>query len=407
MANIRYRIDADAAGLRHVRRQALRRVPYVLVSAALERRRQRAPVRRDGVPRSPYDISAEWLDGVLGAAAPGARVTCVTPLHASVGTTTRAALSVQYNAAGIAAGLPTQLFVKCTSTAAQRLMLGLGGLIYGEPGFYTCVRPKLEIEAPQGFYGAVEPRSWRSIVVLEDVVRTRGARFWELPTRVTRRQIEDLVATVATWHGRLWNSPLLAQWRWLKTPAQQMQVIDALIAFADRTGAGATRAHAVIPRELRGRAQDLYAGMRRSLQAASCGPRTYLHGDLHVANTYFLPQGTIGVADWQVGLQGSWAHDYAYILTTALEVEDRRTWERELLDFYLDRLAAAGGAAPPRNDAWEAYRRATLYPYFAWIYTLGRSRLQPRFQPDTVSLALIQRIAAAIDDLGSLRAVGL
>lgn len=54
-----------------------------------------------------------------------------------------------------------------------------------------------------------------------------------------------------------------------------------------------------------------------------------------------------------------------------------------------------------------AYRRATLYPYFAWVYTVGRSRLQPEFQPAEVSLTMIRRIAAAIDDLDSVGAVGL
>ena len=58
-------------------------------------------------------------------------------------------------------------------------------------------------------------------------------------------------------------------------------------------------------------------------------------------------------------------------------------------------------------EAWAAYRQATLYPYFAWVYTIGRSRLQPRFQPDRVSLTMIERIATAIEDLDSLGAVGL
>ena len=45
-------------------------------------------------------------------------------------------------------------------------------------------------------------------------------------------------------------------------------------------------------------------------------------------------------------------------------------------------------------------------PYFAWVYTIGRSRLQPNFQSDRVSLTMIERISTAIDDLDSLRAVG-
>jgi hypothetical protein len=184
-------------------------------------------------------------------------------------------------------------------------------------------------------------------------------------------------------------------------------VIDSLLALANRTRAGAERARAVIPGGLRRRQGDIYDGMRRSMQILSLGPRTYLHGDLHVANTYSTLEGRMGVADWQAGLQGCWAHDVAYLVATALEVEDRRRLERDLLDLYLERLAAASGGAVSREAAWMAYRRAMFYPYFAWVYTIGRSRLQPRFQPDEISLAMIERIAAAIDDLDSLGAVGL
>ena len=359
------------------------------------------------VPRSPDEIGAEWLTAVLCAQAPGASVTSVRTDGGSAGTTTRRSLELSYNDVGRAAGLPTRLFAKCTATLAQRLMLGLGGFLYGEPGFYTLVRPELELEAPIGHFGAVDSRSWRSIVLIEDVAATRGASFWRPPTQITRGQIEDLLSNVAGWHGILWGSARLARWRWLKTPADQMRLIDALIGLANRLPAGAQRARGVIPSRLRERQADLYAAMRRSMARSSQGTATYLHGDLHIANTYLLPGGRMGIVDWQVGLQGSWAHDYSYLVATALEIEDRRACERELLDFYLERLAWAGGERIPRDKAWSAYRSALFYPYFAWVYTLGRSRLQPNFQPERVSLTMIERISTAIDDLDSLEAVGL
>jgi hypothetical protein len=308
---------------------------------------------------------------------------------------------------GLADGLPTRLFAKSASTLGQRLMLGLGGFIVGEAHFYSRVRPGLPIEAPTGVFAAVDRHSWRSIVLIEDVVASRGASFWAPGRAVTREQIEDLLASVAQWHGRLWESPRLAEWRWLRTPADHMRRIDALLGLADRRRAGARRAAAVIPATLRSRQADLYLGLRRAMELASHGPHTYLHGDLHIANTYLSRAGAMGVIDWQVGLQGSWVHDYAYLLATALEVADRRAWERELLEFYLEQLARAGGEPMDFASAWEAYRTGTLYPYFAWTYTLGRSRLQPSFQPEAVSLTMVRRIAAAIDDLDSLGAVGL
>jgi hypothetical protein len=286
-------------------------------------------------------------------------------------------------------------------------MLGLGGLIDGEPGFYNHVRPLLEIQAPLGYHAAVDAASWRSVVVIEDVVATRGAAFWQPSVKVTPERLRDLLGDVAAWHGALWDNARLGDWSWLKTPADHMRVIDALLGLADRIPAGLARARTVIPSVLLRRAGDLRLAMRRSMADASRPPHTYLHGDLHIANTYLTGDNTTGVCDWQVGLRGSWAYDYSYLLATALEIEDRRAWEHDLLDFYLEQLAAAGGEPVPRARAWQAYRQALFYPYFAWLYTIGRSRLQPNFQPREVSLMMIERIAAAIADLGSFGAVGL
>ncbi len=398
-------MTVDFAGA-HLRKRAwaLRRVGAVLFAGAGERA---FPGRAAKVPKSPEDLDARWLTGALCGAVPGARVTSVVRRSVSQGTTTRATLEVSYNDLGSAAALPERLFAKCTSSLAQRLMLGLGGFIAGEPGFYALVRPGLAVEAPTGYFGAVDRRSWRSVVLIDDLVSTRDASFCGPSTEVTRERIESLLASAASWHGALWESPRLARWRWLKTPAEQMGVIDALIAFANRTHAGTLRAHAVIPRALHAREQDLYTAMRRSMHLLSEAPSTYLHGDFHIANTYLTGQGTMGVCDWQTSLRGSWAHDYAYIVSTALRVDDRRAWEGELLDFYLERLAEAGGAPVSRARAWDFYRQALFYPYFAWVYTLGRSRLEPNFQPREISLAMIERISTAIDDLDALAAVGL
>ena len=386
---------------------AARRVAGVLFAEVRERVGRSRPLLAGAVPRSPEQIDAEWLSAVLCPRAEGARVMSVQTGGGSSGTTSRRVLELSYNEAGLAAGLPTRVFAKCTSTLAQRLMLGLGGFLYGEAGFYTLVRPELALETPMGYFGAVDRHSWHSIVLIEDVSATRGASFWQPSARVTRGQIENLLSSVAGWHGALWGSARLAGWRWLKTPAEQMRVIDALIGLANRLPVGAERARQVMPVALRERQADLYEAMRRSMATSSQGSPTYLHGDLHIANTYVLAGGRMGVVDWQVGLQGSWAHDYSYIVATALDIEERRAWEGELLDFYLERLALAGGERIPRDKAWNTYRSALFYPYFAWVYTMGRSRLQPNFQPDGVSLTMIERISTAIDDLDSLGVVGL
>jgi hypothetical protein len=404
------RPDSDARVPYHVpsKAWAAKRVAQVLANGARERVSS-TPLRGpQDVPASAEEITAEWLTAVLCEGHPGARVEHVVAGDGSVGTTTRQGLTITYNDAGTAAGLPTLVFVKCTTALAQRLVLGLGGFIEGEWAFYSNVRPGVDIEAPVAYFGAVDPRSWRSVTIMEDVARTKGARFWKPVTAATRSEAEDLIRDFATLHGTYWDSPQLNSWSWLKTPSEHLQTIDAFIGMERRSEVGAERARDVIPVPLRTRQKDLYTGMARSLEIASRSPHTYLNGDAHAGNTYVTESGRAGVADWQIGVRGAWSYDFAYILGTALDVEDRRKWERDLLALYLDRLHEVIGAVKLTPDAaWEAYRKATFYGYFAWVYTIGRARLQPRFQPDAISLPMIERSSAQIHDLESIKAVGL
>ncbi|MFC7642288.1 hypothetical protein ACFQX6_16035 [Streptosporangium lutulentum] len=104
-------------------------------------------------------------------------------------------------------------------------------------------------------------------------------------------------------------------------------------------------------------------------------------------------------------MRGSWAYDVSYTIATGLAVEDRRAWERDLLAFYLERLDAAGGTAPDVEAAWLAYRRQMLWSYFGWLLSIGRSAIQPKFQPDSISLGILERASNALLDLDTLGAV--
>ena len=89
-----------------------------------------------------------------------------------------------------------------------------------------------------------------------------------------------------------------------------------------------------------------------------------------------------------------------------LTVEQRRRWERELLEYYLAELAETGGQAPPFEEAWLAYRRHTIYPYYGFLVVMGAGSLLPAMQPEAACLDIIGRTANAIVDLDSLAALG-
>jgi aminoglycoside phosphotransferase (APT) family kinase protein len=140
---------------------------------------------------------------------------------------------------------------------------------------------------------------------------------------------------------------------------------------------------------------------RRSAALAATAPITVLHGDPHPGNTYALPGRHTGFYDWQLACTGHWSHDVGYFIVSSLGVDDRRSYERELLTGYVAALRSTGIVGPEPDYAWERYRATPAYGLGTWMHTLSAGS----FQPLDACLATIRRFVAAYDDLETARSV--
>ncbi|WP_345493257.1 aminoglycoside phosphotransferase family protein [Nocardia callitridis] len=359
------------------------------------------------VPAAPNALTPEWLTAALCAEHAGARVESLRLTGGSDGTSSRRGLVVEYNEAGTAAGLPTELFTKSTTALTMRIVCGLCHLLENESGFYSRIRPELAMEAPIGYHTVFDPRSFRSMFVLENVAQTKGATFGNPLTRVLDKAMaEDMVSQLALFHGAFWDSPrLTGEFDWLLTGLDWHTTMNNMINTGKMFRNGVTLGEEVIPPELFARRDELWPGLFRSMELHARTPSTLVHADVHAGNWYVTGDGRMGLYDWQCTLRGNWALDFAYSIMSGLTIEDRRAWERELLELYLDRLQAAGGDAPDFNAAWLQYRQQTFHGVFSWIGTLGQGRMQPEMQPRDISLANVERIMQAVADLESLDAL--
>ncbi|TGD87547.1 DUF1679 domain-containing protein [Mycolicibacterium sp. CH28] len=312
-------------------------------------------------------------------------------------------LFVDYNDEGRAAGLPERMFCKRSPSFTSRLITGLSGALLSEAGFYTTLRPQVEMESPRAYYAAVDPISARSIFLMEDIAYTRGARFGNPTTMyIDRRQAESMVTTLAALHGTFWESPQLPALPWLQTSLQFQQRVNATIDFEKRSMVGIERSEHIAPRDFLRRRTEVYPAAMRSLELNVRGPRTLLHSDVHLGNWFAVGEFGMGLYDWQCLSTGEWALDVVYAVMSALTVEDRRAWERDLLALYLEELARAGGQPPNFDQAWLRYRQQVFHGLIFWLYTIGSGRMQPRMQTQQVSEVNVARMTQAAVDLESL-----
>jgi hypothetical protein len=369
--------------------------------------RRRPPTDLTEVPVSADELTPQWLTQALCQSVAGAQVTSVTQRGGSDGSSSRRRIGVEYNEIGQRAGLPSDLFTKSSPRLGNRLVLGLTGTAEGEGIFYSKARPMLTINSPQGYASAYDPRSRRSMLILEDVGHSRGARFGDALQRLTLAEAMDVVNQLAILHGTLWERPALAQGglRRLRSTPRFQRDFDAMLAWRRASLNGMRRASGVVPGSILDQLPDLWQLFYKSLALHDSLPHTLVHQDPHPGNWFRDSDGRMGLYDWQGVARGFWALDYCYAVEAALDIEDRRAWEQELLEHYLQCLQAAGGPSIPFTEAWMAYRLHPIHGLTFWAGTLGAPRLAPKMQPDEFSLAIIERITQAMHDHDTLDAI--
>ncbi len=384
-------------------------VPWVAARTGLrvarERLWRRPAVTREDVPGSVDDITPAWWQAVLAADVPDAVLESVRCVSGSNGTHFRHCFALDWNDAGRDAGLPANVFTKSLPTVVTRMIGGYNGTARAEGRFYLELRPALEIESPIGYHSAFDRRSLAGINVIEDIATTRGARFLDFRTHVTREMAEGMVDLLAALHGRWYADPgLAAAHRWLANFADWYRIGARKMKTEHYTGVAIRQLADALPPSVVRRAAQVWPATERAAAVHEQGPQGLLHSDVHIGNWYQTGAGQVGLCDWQCVARGHGSRDLAYLLATALLSDERRAWERELVQRYAAQLEAVTGVAQDANRVRDEYRRQMLHALWMWTITLCHSPLLPAMQPVDQTRELVIRVATAMDDLDSLDA---
>jgi hypothetical protein len=362
-----------------------------------------SPTTLDQVPPSAARLTDAWLTAALCPAG-DVRVTGHRVEPISSGSTERSRLFLRYS--DPTAGLPSSMFVKSTSSFLTRRQVGATGGMGGEVRFYQRVLPGTDIVAPQGFYGRAHRPSGRSVLLLEDLAPQR-VRFGDATRPLDRAAAEAVVDALAVVHGTFEDSPRFdTDLSWVLTSRRLQDGLNTFVDSQGRSEAGFDlAADRVLPAELRPRRVDVHRYRMAAIALDDHRPVGLVHHDVHAGNWYLTPDGRAGLFDWSAYARGQGTRDVAYALMSALTVDDRRAWERDLLDRYADRLSVVTGSPHDSAATFLSYRQQTLHGFCFWLATLGSGRWQPKMQTDETSLVNIERMAQAVVDLDTFRAI--
>ena len=279
----------------------------------------------------------------------------------------------------------------------------MGTLVTGpvETRFYSRVRPTLEIQAPECHHGAVDPLRGSTILLLEDIARTRGAEFHEAGSPdhpPGGRGCHEDAGRPARAVPRARRPDFLRSYPAFWKRAIRLVRIDHYYRRCLR------EATDYLPAEIHSRPAETWSAFLCSVELHHTLPRTVIHNDPHAGNWYSTADGQPGLADWGAVTTGHWSRDLAYALSTMLTIDDRRLWERELVELYTEELGALSGQAIDPEDAWLRYRQQVWGALAFWAPTFSPPRLVPGdMQPREVAAEMLTRIGTALIDLDSSR----
>lgn len=329
------------------------------------------PARTELLPTGRFTPDAQWLGTIMSYKYPGVVAEKLEVVQLFDSHTTKLRVVVDWNAAGIAAGLPRNLCIKSNWSG----MFDDVDIHALEARFYYFLTDKLTCQTATCYYADWDDDgSGRGVVVLEDLI-DRGGKFGHSTQHSGIDVIASNLADLAKLHGGLWNSPLITPEAapWLPTSMQvpvdydQVRIMWHWIGenLKDPNFCAIAPQHYLDDPERVMRAYDKLTEYERAFDAPYC----VILGDCHQGNTYIMPSGERMWLDWQLGRRGRPWRDLTYFTVGSLTVEERRHHHKDLVAHYRDCLIKEGATdVIDLETIWtEQIPRWVMYGIQAWV----------------------------------------
>jgi len=344
-------------------------------------------------PTTADEIDAGWLTGALTERHPGVVVEEVEVLERHDLTNAHARIAVTYAdpVAAEVSGAPATAFCKLAPTDDRRTAILATGMGTREARFYRDLADRVDLPVPRAHVARHDDDTGLFVLVLEDLVAS-GALVsdgtWGIPADAVASAFEALARLHAHFAGA---SVRAAEAPWVPVLGAGSDYGKVMLRYGiehhrDRL----TDAFVAVSELYCERTPELHGLWQE-------GPRTVIHGDPHLGNLY-LTDDRLGFLDWGIVNAGPPLRDIGYLMTMAMDVDERRAHQRDLLGVYLGALAAEGGPELGFDEAWMMHRLHAAYtvPASCQVVTFPEGMSDAR---RVFSDAFLARCQACLDDL--------
>ncbi len=356
-----------------------------------------------GLPASIDDVDAAWFTKVLRTSGAidddtSVETVSVAPFQVGVGLLGQLARAELTYAGGDG---PASLILKYPiDVPFQRGMAEAMNVYEREARFYAEIAPRSELRTARAHAAMIAEDKSTSVIVMEDLSSLRQA---DRVSGVTWDEAVEAVRTLArfhaSWHGSDELEELSEVWYSLANPLYGV-ILPQFVAGGWEP-CQQHRADLLTP-ELIEFGNDWVELLPAMLAQLSTSP-TMIHADWRADNMFFDDDGKIVMVDFQLIGVGNGAYDLGYFVCQSVEREVRAGRERELVQVYVDELAAHG-AERDVEQLWFDFRVAIGFVFLYGIVSYAQYELLPGEGQHVID-TILRRSVSGIADVDAIAAV--
>jgi hypothetical protein len=324
------------------------------------------------IPRTPGDITAEWLTSALRGTDTITKSTVTSfatdaDIAAGAGFMGQLArVRLQYDLPE--ADAPASLIAKFPTYGPEnRAIADLFRMYETETRFYEEVAGKVDLRTPRRYHSARAADSTDFILLMEDLA---PARVGDQVAGCSPAQAELAIRELAKFHATWWESPRLGELDWVWAFNHPVRSAAAQGAYEQAWGPFKQIWARQVPAAVMELGEKFHAAIPKLLDRLAAAPVTISHGDYRLDNLFFAtPEGgdPLAVVDWQIMTLGNGLFDVAYFMAGAVPPAERRAMEMDLLRMYHGILLERGVKGYDFDQCLLDYRTAAM---FCWQYAV-------------------------------------
>jgi len=313
-----------------------------------------------GVPKQAREITADWLNEVLGGRGSlNSRVTAVEQETIGEGVGLMAGLARLRLAYADDEDLPETMVAKTAAMNENRGIAQLLDFYNREVNFYNHIGQGCPLRVPRSYYGDVEDENYDMVLLLEDLGDVSPI---DQITGATEDEAYDKVGKIARLHAMYWNRVDDDEFDWMydfQGPGELLKLRDSL--YQPSLGLCIEKFSDFVHEDSK-RILEKVGEQYGELLEPMSPHYSFCHGDFRQDNFIYRKEDNEAIVmDWQISGKGYPMFDVAYFTCQSLQVELRREIERELVMHYLESLREAGINDYTMESAWTDYRILCLF----------------------------------------------